>query len=210
MSNAGSDGMREPLGETRQTYDVIAGEYARQNSSGYPRLLETIASLAACLPPGALVADVGCGPGREMRLLGERGLRVVGFDLSIGQLRAGGQSGVAQADMRQLPVRTGSVDAVWCQAALLHIPREAVPTVIGELGRVVHESGHLYLSVAEGDGEGWEIASSYGATQRRWFTYHREEELTALLSSAGFEVRAARRTRSHRDWLSVHCRRISD
>ncbi len=201
--------MREPLAETQQTYDVIAGEYARQNSLGYPQLLENVASMAACLPAGAVVADVGCGPGRETRLLRERGFRVAGFDLSLGQLRAGGLPGMAQADMRQLPLRTGSVDAVWCQAALLHIPREMAPTVIGEFARVVCGGGHLYLSVAEGGGAGWEIASNYGATERRWFTYHLEGELVALLDSAGFEIRDVRRTRSHRDWLSLHCGRVS-
>lgn len=201
--------MPEPTIETQQTYDVIAPEYARHTSTAYPRLLEEVASLAAQMPPGGRIADVGCGPGREVRLLREEGFTVLGLDLSLRQLRAGGLPGVAQADMRRLPVRSDSLDALWCQAALLHIPREAVPTVLGEFGRTVHLGGWLYLTVAEGDGEHWEVATNYGATtERRWFTYHREPALRAMLGAAGFRIERLRRQTSGRDWLSMHAVRV--
>lgn len=48
----------EPLTETRQTYDLIAGEYARRNSGVDARLLEDLASMTASLPPGGVVVDV--------------------------------------------------------------------------------------------------------------------------------------------------------
>jgi SAM-dependent methyltransferase len=199
----------EPITETRRTYDVIAEQYARQNSTADPRLIEDMDFMTADLAPASVVADVGCGPGRDIALLRDRGVRAIGLDLSVNQLRTGGLSGVGQADMRHLPLRGGSVDAVWCQAALLHIPRDAVPAVLGEFGRVVRIGGKLYVSVAEGDGEGWEVASNYRSTRRRWFTYQREADLSALLSAAGFQVHHVRRVHSHRDWLSLHSRRVS-
>lgn len=198
----------EPIRETQATYDLIADEYASRNSTVYPRLLEQANQLAAGLGPNCTVADVGCGTGRELSVLRERGLRVVGLDLSLGQLRTGGHSGVVQGDMRRLPVRTGSLDAVWCQAALLHIPRPDVPGVLAEFARTVRPGGLIYLALAEGEGERWEEATNYGSTRRRWFTYHREPDLTAQLAVAGFEVRDLHRTRSYRDWLSVHGRRV--
>jgi SAM-dependent methyltransferase len=200
--------MSEPTTETKLTYDVITAEYARLNSTIDPQVLEDVSSLTARLPPGSLVADVGCGPGHEIALLREQGCRVIGLDLSIGQLRTGGLPGVAQADMRHLPLRTGSVDAVWCHAALLHIPREGVPAVLGEFARVVRVGGQLFLNVAEGDGEGWEVASNYGSTLRRWFTFHRLPGLTTLLTVAGFEVHQVRKISSGRGWLSLHSHRI--
>ena len=178
-------------------------EYARRNSSPAPELRAAVAAMSAGLPAGSLVVDVGCGPGREIRLLREQGLRVVGLDLSMAQLRAGSQSGVAQADMRRLPLPTGGVRAVWCQAALLHIPRAEVPGVLHEFARVVTGGGELNLSVAEGDGDGWEVASNYGSSRRRWFTYHRLPDLTDLLVDAGFEVQDVRRAGSARDWIRV-------
>lgn len=201
--------MSEPLLETRRTYDEITAEYARRNSSVDQRLRDDVRSLTVSLPPGSVVADVGCGPGQEVTLLREHGFRVVGLDFSLGQLRTGGLPGVAQADMRHLPLRTGSLDAVWCQAALLHIPRHDVPDVLAEFARVVRADGALFLSVAEGDDERWEAADRYGSAHRRWFTYHRLPELTALLDVAGFEVRQVGRVPAHRDWLSLHCRRVA-
>ncbi|MGK5741537.1 class I SAM-dependent methyltransferase [Micromonospora sp. URMC 103] len=200
--------MSEPITETQRTYDAISTTYARVNSTIDPRLLEDIALLTARLPSGGMVADVGCGPGREVKLLRERGLRVIGFDLSLGQLRTGGMPGVAQADMRQLPLRSGAVDAVWCQAALLHIPRKAVPAVLGEFARTIRPGGQLYLNVTEGDGEGWETASNYGSNRRRWFTFHRLPDLTALLVTAGFKVHHTSQTRSSRTWLALHAHRL--
>lgn len=109
--------------------------------------------------------------------------------------------------MRRLPLRSARVDAIWCQAALLHLPRADVPTVVEEFRRVTRVGGLLYLAVAEGDGGAWEVASAYGSDRRRWFTYHRVPELTALLAAAGFEVQRVRRTESNRSWLALHTRK---
>ncbi|MEU4781799.1 class I SAM-dependent methyltransferase [Micromonospora sp. NPDC023633] len=195
--------------ETQQTYDVIASTYTRVNSAVDSRLLEDIALLTARLSPGATVADVGCGPGREIALLQEHGLRVIGLDLSFGQLRTGGQPGVAQADMRRLPLQSDSVDAIWCQAALLHVPHREVPAVLDQFARTLRLGGQLYLNVTEGDGEGWEIASNYGSDRRRWFTFHQLSGLTGLLTAAGFEVHHVTRTQASRTWLAVHAHRVN-
>jgi SAM-dependent methyltransferase len=198
--------MPEPIAETQRTYDRIAGTYARVNSAVHPQLAADATTLTAGLEPGSVVVDVGCGPGREIGVLRSLGFRAYGIDRSFGQLRVGGLPGVARGDMRWLPVRTGSVDALWCQAALLHIPRAEVPVVLAEFGRVVRPGGRLYLAVAEGDGEGFEVASNYGSDQRRWFTNHREPELTRLLGEVGFVVEQVGRASSYRDWLSLHAR----
>lgn len=199
-----------PVGETQQTYDQITAEYARQNAAAPEYLADRMNDLASSLPPGGVVADVGCGPGRDIAFLRTRGFRVIGIDMSLGQLRTSGLRGVVQADMRQLPLRGGSVDAIWCQAALLHIPRSAVPAVVMEFARAARPGGELYLCVAEGDGEGFEVASNYGSDRRRWFTLHREPDLTALLARAGFTVHQLLRDHGRRVWISIHARRISE
>lgn len=142
-----------------------------------------------------------------MIMLRDMDIQVFGFDLSLGQLRVGGTSGVAQADMRRLPIADSAVDGIWCRAALLHIARAEVSTVLGEFARVIRSGGELCLAVAEGDGEGWEVAWNYASGSRRWFTYHREAELTALLADAGFAVHRTQRNRNHRDWLSINASR---
>lgn len=195
--------MQEPIAETRETYDVIAAEFASRNAAIDAGLTADIDTMTAGLAAGGVIVDVGCGPGRDLALLRQQGFRAVGIDLSIGQLRTGSVPCAVQADMRWLPLRAGSADAIWCRAALLHIPRRAVPVVLAEFARVMRPGGELYLSVAEGDGEGFEAAAHYGSDRRRWFTYQREPALTALLAGAGFAVHQVRRHRAHRDWLSV-------
>jgi SAM-dependent methyltransferase len=202
--------MSEPVLETQQTYDAITAEYARVNAATDPEVLKDLGSLTARLPLGSLVADVGCGPGHELHLLRQQGFRAVGLDLSIGQLRTGQLPGVVQADMRRVPLRCQSVDAAWCQAALLHIPHASVSTVLGEFARIVRTGGALFLNVAEGDGEGWETATNYRSSRRRWFTFHRTQPLTDLLATAGFEVCETRRIATGRGWLSLHCQRVND
>ncbi len=198
--------MGEPIDETQRTYDLITGEFARRTATVRQYVVDHVETLTSRLPAGSVVADIGCGPGHELRLLRERLVRVIGLDLSIGQLRSSKLPAVVQADMRYLPLRTASVDAIWCQAALLHIPRNSVPHVLDEFARIIRAGGGLYMSVAEGTGEGFEVASNYGSDRQRWFTYHSEPELTALLAEVGFITQLATRNYAYRNWLSIHAR----
>ncbi len=199
--------MTDVIRTTRAAYDAIASEYAGRWRDAPAWAVAEADRLAALLPPGARVADVGCGPGHHVRLLTERGLRACGFDLSHRMLTAGGAAGdLAQADMRALPVGDVALDAVWCAAALLHLPREQAPSALAEFARVLRPGGELVLAVAEGDGEGWE-ASPYAAPGHRWFVLHRLEPLRDLLEAAGFTVTGVSRRTSHRDWLTLRAHR---
>ncbi|WP_269853820.1 class I SAM-dependent methyltransferase [Streptomyces sp. RPT161] len=198
--------MIDPTVATRAAYDGIAAEYARQWSTPPAWMSAELERLAGLLPAGARIADIGCGPGHHTRMLRERGFDVTGFDLSRAMLTAAGVPGLVQADMRALPVDAGALDAVWCVAALLHVPRPEVPVVLGEFGRVLRAGGELLLSVAEGDGEGWD-ERAYGPSRRRWYVLHRYEALAELLDAAGFDVADHARQSTHREWLRVHARR---
>ena len=75
------------------------------------------------LEPGMRVLDVGCGPGRHSRALGEQGIEVVGIDISqrfVDLAREGAPPGVTfeRLDARALPF-DGEFDAAisLCQGA---------------------------------------------------------------------------------------------
>jgi SAM-dependent methyltransferase len=203
-------GVVAPVEGTQQTYAVIAPEYARRTGTVDDRLLDEVQRFTDGLLAGATIADVGCGPGRDVELLRGRGFHVVGFDMSRAQLEVGRLLGVVQADMRRLPLKTASVDAIWCRAALLHLPRsDAEGTVLG-FAEAIRGGGRLYLAVAEGDGEGWEVADNYDSDRKRWFTYYREPALRALLHKSGFQVNHIARSRAYRDWLSIFAERVRE
>lgn len=192
----------DPVDRTRATYDQVAAEFAARTTQPWPELDRMMTAFLVRLPERPRVLDAGCGPGRDTLLLRGRGARVAPADLSYGMLRSQSLARAIQADMRALPVRDAAMDGVWCQAALLHVPRAEVPRVLGEFARVTRRGGALHLAVSEGDGEGWE-SGRYGPDSPRFYVHHREAPLQEMLAVAGWHVVDTRRLRTVRDWLCL-------
>jgi SAM-dependent methyltransferase len=140
----------------------MAAEYVQTYGSDLDKLpldteiLDLLARRAAGRGP---VLDMGCGPAHLGAYLAARGARVVGLDLAprmVGaarRQRGALELGRAVADMRQLPVTSGSCAAVVSFYALHHLPRPELAGVLGEFRRVLAPGGELALAVHEGDGE---------------------------------------------------------
>ncbi|WP_373501531.1 DVU_1556 family methyltransferase [Desulfococcus sp.] len=104
-------------------------------------------SVGLCaLPPGARVADIGCGNGATVRRLRERfGLAAVGFDASLSMLRKAPPGGlVVQGRAEALPVVSGSMAAVFCECVLSLVPSPA--EALRECRRVLAPEGFLILA----------------------------------------------------------------
>jgi len=169
---------------THETYDKFAARIAERFwETELPRAWD---AFCARLPEGAVVADLGCGAGRDTGQFAGRGLWTVGMDYSYGMLLQAAQRAPApyvQGDMRCLPFADAALDAAWVNASLLHIPRAQAPGVLAEVWRVLKPGGVLYLSLKEGEGETWEQREGM-----RFFTFFGLEEVHALLSDAGFTL----------------------
>lgn len=182
--------------ELRSSYDAVAETYAQTFFDELTRkpfdreLLDAFAAAA----PGATVIEVGCGPGHVGRYLNERGMDVVGVDLSSAMVEIARRLNPGMrfevADMRSLPLEDGAVGAVVAFYSLIHIPRDEVPAVLEEFRRVLTPSGRLVLAVHGGSGT---VHSSEFLGQRVPFemTRFERDELVELVSGAGFEVRTA-------------------
>lgn len=102
------------------------------------------------LPRDGLIVDAGCGTGKWPIFLRRRGYRVIGIDICYEACRIGcendpGFAGI-QGDVRQTPLKTGSVDAVLSLGVVEH--DEAGPTAaLRETRRILRPGGTLVLAV---------------------------------------------------------------
>jgi SAM-dependent methyltransferase len=172
---------------TRATYDAIAARFI-EKVRDRAEIAPLLDRFAAALRPGALVLDLGAGPGLDTADHRRRGLRAIGLDFSLGMLRAGVREWPGprvQADARRLPIASVTVAAVWANASLLHLDRDDARRALMEVRRVLCSQGLLFVSVKEGHGAETETAR-YG--QPRFFQYWTASELDAALDAAGFDV----------------------
>jgi ubiquinone/menaquinone biosynthesis C-methylase UbiE len=128
--------------QTRHTYRQIAAVFAEANRDRSV-LLDDMAAFAGGLPAGALVVDVGCGPGFDAALLRrEHGLNAIGLDYSHTMINTGRDEfevnvPFVQASMGQMPFAPGSLDGIWACASLLHLPRADLPAVLAHFARLL-------------------------------------------------------------------------
>lgn len=171
--------------QTTQAYDKIAPYFAARFWE--TDLAAQLDRFCAYLQPGARVVDVGCGPGRDLLELIERGFWAVGVDRSAGMLRqalARGATTLVQADARALPFAQGALDGAWACASLFHLPKAELPATLIEIRRALGH-GHVCLIVKRGEGESWREDEQ---GQRRFFVYYQPAEVELALERAGFHV----------------------
>jgi ubiquinone/menaquinone biosynthesis C-methylase UbiE len=208
VSAADPSEVADPIAGTQASYAAMAGRYAdRWDAAETFWGREAMERFAPDLPAGALVADVGCGPGNDTVRLRGLGLRTHGFDLSHAMLTSRDVPGQVRADLRKLPLPDGALDGLWCIAVLLHLPRDMMPAALAEFHRVLRPGGLATISIAEGDGAGWESYPFQEGVPDRYFVYHSREAFTALITAAGFEILSATGARTHRNWVALHVRR---
>ena len=103
----------------------------------------------AGLGPDSVVADVGCGRGNHCIELGRLfNCRAIGIDIVLPPLRAArldqnrdSRIEFIQATIEQIPIRTASIDFVWCRDMLVHV--RDVASGIRECGRVLRDRGKM-------------------------------------------------------------------
>jgi ubiquinone/menaquinone biosynthesis C-methylase UbiE len=174
----------------RTSYDRIAVRYARINAHMPAMVAESAMQFWRLLGPAAFILDLGCGHGRDLAWFRMRGMRGVGVDLSPGMLhqaRERADAPLLLMDMRRLGAANGAFDGIWCNAALLHLPKDEVSVALSEAQRVLKHSGLFFASFKSGYGEGWE-PRSYGEPVERFFAFYGKAEIRNLMMRAGFSI----------------------
>lgn len=127
--------------------------------------------------------DFGCGPGRDLRTfkaLGHRAVGLEGAPSAAALARAHSGCEVLEQSFLQLDLPAQRFDGVFANAALFHVPGQALPGVLRQLHACLRPGGVLFSSNPRGQGqEGWN-GERYGVFHD-WPAWH------ALVTAAGFE-----------------------
>jgi SAM-dependent methyltransferase len=177
-------------GGLRASYDRVAPRYAAHVAgelAGKPtdrRLLDELADRAS-----GVVGDLGCGPGHVAAYLAERGVPVLGVDLSPGMLaQAPAGLPVVAGDLRALPLAGGALSAAVAFYSLIHLPPGTEVAALTEIHRVLAPGGVLLAAVHVGT-EVRHLDEWWGVPVSVDFRFFEVEELTGWLERAGLRVR---------------------
>ncbi len=148
-------------------------------------------AVAALVPPGLAVLDIGTGTGALLPLLAGTGASLTAVDTSEAMLERArrlcereGIAGIAfrRADVQDLPFADGSFDAAYCSMVLHHVTRP--DRAVGEMARVVRPGGRVVVAAFTRHSLQWlreELA-------HRWLGFSREE-MTAHFTRHGLVLR---------------------
>jgi SAM-dependent methyltransferase len=133
--------------------------------------------------PGDKALDIGAAAGGNSAVLEEHGYTVVAADLSttaVGLARDRGVK-VLNADIRSLPLQTGSINLVTALDVLEHVHEDY--DAIGEINRVLKPGGTALITVPASMSLWSSHDEAVGHVRR-----YSQEELLKLVDGAGLQV----------------------
>ncbi len=128
---------------------------------------------------GATILDMGCGSGRDSLYMYELGYDVTAMDAAMEMCRlAEVHTGLEILQMRYEDMEFDDVfDGIWACGAFVHIPKDEMPAILKKTAAALKEQGILYLSVCQGNFEGFR--------GERYFSDYTETEIRDLLEDTG-------------------------
>jgi SAM-dependent methyltransferase len=178
----------------RESYDRLSDEYARRiyGELAHKPLDRELLDRFARDTSGGLVCDVGCGPGHVARYVYEAGAKkVTGLDLSLRMVEIARELNPAiefeVGDMLALPFANDSLAGIAAFYAIVNIPETSLPTVVGEMYRVLRKGGLLLLAFHIG-GDSLFVDELWGHRVTMNFYFFKTEAIVRLLAAAGFSI----------------------
>jgi SAM-dependent methyltransferase len=157
--------------------DFWAGTRDHDVRQNLDALLEAIE-----VPAPWTILDFGCGPGRDLKAITERGHIAVGLEGApsfAAMAREYSGCTVWRQDFLKLELPTRHFDGVFANASLFHVPASELPRVLRQLHATLKPGGVLFSSNPRGNNqEGW--------NRGRYGSYHDLDAWRGFLTAAGF------------------------
>lgn len=175
---------------TLNSYEASASRYATNTTDLHPK--EEAQKFIARLPSGAKIIDIGCGPGRDVKVFSGFGFEVIGVDFSAKMIELARQNASSCSfhvmDIEKLAFAPESFHGIWANCALLHVPKQNIPSVLDKMRIILKPKGVLYLSVKQNHiDEFFGADSRYGGLEKYW-SFYEPDELVKLLNEAKFQI----------------------
>lgn len=177
-------------------YDAVAGAYAhllRNELAAKPVDMALLGLFAyqVQLAGGGPVADLGCGTGRVLAVLARLGVQGFGLDRSPGMIAqsrsAHSELPVGVASMAALPLHDEGLAGAVAWYSLIHTPLADLPTLVGEIARVVRPGGLVLVAFQAGD-ERIRLTEAYGHSVTYEVYRLRPDHLVELAEAVGLEL----------------------
>jgi ubiquinone/menaquinone biosynthesis C-methylase UbiE len=140
------------------------------------------------------IADVGCGPGRVAAFIAERGLDVVGVDVSQAMLAVARTAHphikFEEGQVDALPIETGVLAGAVCWYSIIYTPADRLTKAFGELTRVLIPGGYLLLAFQAGSGESVHRGEALGTHLPLTSYRHSVQEVAGCLEDTGCKIYA--------------------
>lgn len=182
---------------TRTAYDTVADAYAEHiTGTSYEQGVDLamIDHFVGLLAAPRRVLDAGCGAGRMLPYLAERGCSPEGIDLSPAMVararRDHPQFRIEVGTLTDLPLPDGEFDGIFSWYSTIHNPDQDLERMFSEMVRVLRPGGLLLLGFQTGNGmrrvgKGYQ-GLGYDVVMNR---YHRSpDEMVERLEHAQLEL----------------------
>ncbi|WP_319549927.1 class I SAM-dependent methyltransferase [Desulfogranum marinum] len=169
------------MSHTFDYYETNAKSYYKQTCNIDPTPFLTVVTKR--LSPGAKILDVGCGSGRDILWLKQKGYHVQGLERAphmaeLATIHSGCQ--VIVADFETYNFSDLECDAILLVGSLVHLPHLKLPAVLKRILDGLNKDGYMYLSLKQGK------ATSV-THQGRTFSLWQRNQLEAVFSDVGLQ-----------------------
>jgi SAM-dependent methyltransferase len=180
--------------DVRGSYDSAARAYAERlfdELAQKPLDRHLLNRFAEATRGRGMVVDLGCGPGHVAKYLHDRGVEMIGVDISAGMIERARDLcpdvRFEMGDMRALDFPDSGLAGVVAFYAIVHSDAEELDVVFKECRRILAKSGSMLLAFHVGD-EVVHLDQLFETPVSLDFRFHQPASISAALQKAGFKV----------------------